>query len=124
MMTLPSDAGVEVSGLLSMPKQTPFPEECVIARPRKGRSNLMGSDRDCFGPEGLAMTGWPLCPQLVGEVLETLGDKGKIVLGLEVAGLLCAVLIGTGDEGGLHAVRGGADEVVVVRRDHHHRAGI
>src|SRR4051794_30476402 len=63
-------------------------------------------------------------PELVRQILETVGDKGKIVLGLEVAALFRAVLVGAGDEGGLHAVRGGVHEIAVMRRDHHYRARI
>src|SRR6202040_4086402 len=65
-----------------------------------------------------------LGPELGCEILEILRDIGEIVLGLEVAALLRAVFVGPTDEGGLHAVFGGADEIAVMRRHHHYRAGI
>src|SRR5215216_2210185 len=63
-------------------------------------------------------------PELVGQILEIAGDDRKIVLGLEVARLLRPVLVGAADKGRLHAVPGGVGEVAVVRRDHHHGAGV
>src|SRR5829696_7626821 len=63
-------------------------------------------------------------PELVGQILEIAGDDREIVLGLEVARLLRAVLVGAADKRRLHAVPGGADEIAVVRRDHHHRSRI
>src|SRR5438105_11442912 len=62
-------------------------------------------------------------PELRREILEIAGDIGEIVLGLEVAALFCAVLVGAADEGGLHGVLGGADEIGGMSGHHHHRAG-
>src|SRR6266545_1784340 len=47
--------------------------------------------------------------ELRREILKAGGDVGEVVLGLEVAALLRAVLVGAGDIGGSHAMPGGID---------------
>src|SRR5882762_3340487 len=66
----------------------------------------------------------PSAAELGCEVDETVGDHVEIVFGLEIPGLVGAVLERPADKGGVEAPAAGGNQVTIVGRHHHALLGL
>src|ERR1700730_2172382 len=62
--------------------------------------------------------------ELGGEIDEAVGDHIEIVLGLDIPGLVRAVLERPADKGGVEAATARRHQIAIVRRDHHALLGL